>query len=102
MANPGIVPYCHEFRVTIDGSGLVIEFTEPLANLTKNKYDSLTVLQTPKITVNTAQSSQCAVFTSRLVTDPNNVLIPYSRSSRLVTVSQLTHCFNCRLSTDSH
>jgi hypothetical protein len=45
------------------GSGLVIEFTEYLQNITTNNYDSLTELHTPKITATTAhiKSSQGAM-----------------------------------------
>jgi hypothetical protein len=49
---------------------------------------------------NCSTQKSCCFLTRRcLVTDPNNVHC--SRSYRLATVSQLTHCSNCRLSINS-
>jgi hypothetical protein len=46
------------------GFGLVIAFTEHLEYVTKNNYNSLTDLRTPKITVTThITSSQFAITT---------------------------------------
>jgi hypothetical protein len=58
-------------RVTIGGVWIGNRNIEHLQNVTRNNYDSLTELHTPKITV----FSVCYVFTSRcLVTDLSNVL----------------------------
>jgi hypothetical protein len=67
--------------------------------VTKNNYDSLTELHTPKVTVTTAHmiSYQFAVSSASLPDDgfQQCPLLPCARSYRLTIVSQLTHCFNC-------
>jgi hypothetical protein len=95
---------CHVIDWLYTGFGLVIGFIEHLQNVTTNNYDSLNQLHTSKITATTAHvillslvclhqslpgdgSQQCPV-------------LPQSHSYWLATVSQLTHCCNCQLSTN--
>jgi hypothetical protein len=74
------------------GFGLVTGFIELLQDVSTNKYDSLTALHTPKITVTTAHIffSVCYVLTNRcLVTDPNNFLTILPAGGCLTTNSLL-------------
>jgi hypothetical protein len=95
---------CHIIEWLYTGFGLVIGFIEHLQNVTTNNYDSLTQLHIPKITVTTAhiKSSQFAMSSPVIAWWWITAVLLHSHSYWLVTVSQLTHCSNCRLSTDSH
>jgi hypothetical protein len=83
----------------------MVGFFELLQNVTTNNYDSLTELHNSKDHCNYSTNkvfSVCYIFISRcLVTEPTmSTASVLTFSPAGATVSQLTHCSNCRLSTN--
>jgi hypothetical protein len=73
---------------------LVIGFIEHLQIVTTSNYSAVANSNTLQLTTH---FSVCCVFTSRLSGDrfQQRPLLPSSRSNRLATVPQLTHCSSC-------
>jgi hypothetical protein len=82
------------------GFGLVIGFIELSQIVTISNYSALANSHTRFLTTAHTKSSRFVLTGRCSETDPNKVLF-CSRRCRHSTISQLTHCSNCGLSTKS-
>jgi hypothetical protein len=80
------------------GFGLIIRFTDHSQMETASNYSAIVNQYNPQVTQAHAKSSQSALTSCFMVTDLNSLLC--SHPYRPANVSQLTHCSNCRLSTN--
>jgi hypothetical protein len=84
------------------GFGLVIGFIGHLQNVTTSNYRAIANSHSLQFTTARIRSSQSTVSSPVVAwwRIQQYSLLPYPRSYRLATVTQLTYCSNCRLSTN--